>query len=273
MICDLLVHVSGDNSGRRRAVLAIELAVSMGARLAGMHIKPPPEIAPGYWPRGIDVAMATREATLTREASIAKANFLEATAHSSANSTWSEGAGEIARGISDRARFADLVILGQNEAQEPAERHPLPMAHSVVLMCGRPVLVVPVETQTLVPAKVAVAWDGGREAVRAVHDALPILKLAQSIDIVTMAKRSEDAGVGNVDDLIAHLAHHGISAIHRLERFELSDEHTSLLNIVANGYDLIVMGGYSHPKWVEFIFGGPTISALLSSKIPVLVSH
>jgi nucleotide-binding universal stress UspA family protein len=33
------------------------------------------------------------------------------------------------------------------------------------------------------------------------------------------------------------------------------------------------MGGYSHPMWLEFIFGGATQSILLSSKIPVLVSH
>ena len=38
-------------------------------------------------------------------------------------------------------------------------------------------------------------------------------------------------------------------------------------------YDLLIMGGYSHPKWLEFIFGGVTQSILLSSKIPVLVSH
>lgn len=37
--------------------------------------------------------------------------------------------------------------------------------------------------------------------------------------------------------------------------------------------DLLVMGGYSRPMWLEFIFGGVTQSMLLSSKIPVLVSH
>jgi nucleotide-binding universal stress UspA family protein len=40
-----------------------------------------------------------------------------------------------------------------------------------------------------------------------------------------------------------------------------------------NAGHLLVMGGYSHPKWLEFIFGGATQSILLSSKIPVLVSH
>ena len=38
-------------------------------------------------------------------------------------------------------------------------------------------------------------------------------------------------------------------------------------------YDLLVMGGYSHAMWFEFMFGGVTQSLLLSSKIPILVSH
>jgi nucleotide-binding universal stress UspA family protein len=38
-------------------------------------------------------------------------------------------------------------------------------------------------------------------------------------------------------------------------------------------YDLLVMGGYSRPMWLEFIFGGTTQSLLLSAKMPVLVSH
>ena len=38
-------------------------------------------------------------------------------------------------------------------------------------------------------------------------------------------------------------------------------------------YDLLVMGGYSHAMWFEFMFGGVTQSLLLSSKVPILVSH
>jgi hypothetical protein len=58
--------------------------------------------------------------------------------------------------------------------------HPLPIAHSVVSRCGRPVLVVPAAVGPTSFARAAIAWDGSREAVRAVHDALPLLALSQS---------------------------------------------------------------------------------------------
>jgi hypothetical protein len=82
-----------------------------------------------------------------------------------------------AQGISHRARYADLVILGQYEWQGSPETHPLPIAHPVVLRCGRPVLVVPAAVQQSALARIAIAWEGSREAVRAVHDALPLLRL------------------------------------------------------------------------------------------------
>jgi len=39
------------------------------------------------------------------------------------------------------------------------------------------------------------------------------------------------------------------------------------------GYDLVVMGAYSRPRWLEFVFGGMTLSTLLTSNVAVLVSH
>ena len=118
----------------------------------------------------------------------AKAIFLEETAHGLVEARWFESQGEVAKGISDRARAADLVILGQDERQQPPERYPLPVAHSVVLRCGRPVLVVPNSAQSLPLDNVVVAWDGSREAVRAVHDALPLLRMAKAVHIVTDRK-------------------------------------------------------------------------------------
>ena len=105
---------------------------------------------------------------------------------------WFEAAGDMAEGISDRARYADLVILGQYEWQAPLETHPLPIAHSLSLQCGRPVLVVPTHMQPFALERVAIAWDGSREAVRAVHDALPLLRLSRSVHIVEIVSRSAE---------------------------------------------------------------------------------
>jgi nucleotide-binding universal stress UspA family protein len=165
-------------------------------------------------------------------------------------------------------------MLGQYEWQGSPETHPLPISASVVLRCGRPVLVVPAAAQQSALARVAIAWDGSREAVRAVHDALPLLRLARSVQIVTMIPPSAEDNDVDAASVSAHLAKHGVEIGVDTLQIRTDDEHASLRQRIEQGhYDLLVMGGYSHPMWLEFIFGGLTQSILLSSKIPVLVSH
>ena len=73
---------------------------------------------------------------------------------------------------------------------------------------------------------------------------------------------------------MAHLDRHGIRIFPDVRQVRTQDEHSTLLLQIEKGhYDLLVMGGYSHPMWMEFIFGGATHSALIASKMPVLVSH
>jgi nucleotide-binding universal stress UspA family protein len=274
MLSDLLVHVSGDEAGRERVTLAVGLAQRTGAQLSGVHITPPPEIPPRYKPSQVDAAIARVAAKLKAEAQVARAIFAEETSQHLADACWFEAEGDVARGVSDRACVADLVILGRDEYQEAGEAHPLPVAHSVVMQCGRPVLVVPVGVRSLVPVKVAIAWDGSREAVRAVHDALPLLKLAIRVHLVTMIRPSDDVEKMGVNGLVAHLANHDIATETRIEYVARSEERSSLQVALKNGgYDLVVMGGYTHRRWLEFIFGGTTLSTLLTTDIPVLVSH
>jgi nucleotide-binding universal stress UspA family protein len=200
--------------------------------------------------------------------------FREETNALSIDVSWSQTAGDVASGVSAKARYADLVILGQYEQQGSPERHPLPIAHSVVLQCGRPVLVVPPAARLTELARVAVAWDGSREAVRAVHDALPLLRRAQSVQAVTMRHRDSLDDEVDAKRLTVHLANHGIRVETDALQVRTIEEHKALRKRIEDGhYDLLVMGGYSHPLWQEFIFGGATKSILLSSNIPILVSH
>ena len=274
MFCDLLVHVDGSQAGQRRVQFAVELAMLMGSRLTGLHVTPPTEVPPLYKPSLVRKVVAEIASRLALDAQAATKIFSEETRNLSAKTSWFATNGDVASQISHKARYADLVILGQYEQQGSPEAHPLPIAHSVVLQCGRPVLVVPANAQPTKFEKIAVAWDGSREAVRAVHDALPLLRLSQSVQIVMMVSQSElDRGVDE-RSLPAHLANHGIKVGANILHVRTAEEHASLRQRIEHGhYDLLVMGGYSHPRWLEFIFGGATQSILLSSKIPVLVSH
>jgi nucleotide-binding universal stress UspA family protein len=274
MIRDLLVHVDGSEAGRRRLRFAIDLALRTGARLNGLHVMPPPEVPPLYKPSQVDEATANMSLKLASNARAAREVFNEEAAQRLIDARWFESDGDVVHGICDSARYVDLVILGQYEWQGPHVNHPLPIAHSVVLRCGRPVVVVPAAVGPISFARVAIAWDGSREAVRAVHDALPLLALSQSVEIVTVIPPSAVESDDDAKHLSAHLANHGIKIEGGVIQIRAEEEPITLRKQMEKAqYDLLVMGGYSRPMWLEFIFGGTTQSMLLSSKIPVLVSH
>ena len=274
MFRDLLVHVDGGEAGRQRVRLAVDLALGSGARLTGLHVTPPAEISPRYKPSQVSAAVARTAAGLVADARMAKATFEKSALQRLPNACWIETRGDVVEGICERARFADLVILGRDEWQNPPETHLLPIAHSVVLHCGRPVLVAPIGAPFATFAKVAVAWDGSREAVRAVHDALPLLKLAQTVDILAIIRPNDPGIDAEMNALRAHLAAHGITINANVDCSSGAEEHKTLQRHLDQGsYDLVVMGGYSHPPWTEFIFGGATLLTLTSSNIPVFVSH
>ncbi len=283
MFRDLLVHVDGSDAGRHRVQLAADLAVRTGARLSGLHVTPPPDVPPRDQPSlvvaEVTAAVASR---LASDARAAAALFDEEVTTRGlvdpggglAGSSWFEASGDVAHGICDRARYADLVIVGQYERQGSVELHPLPVAHSVMLRCGRPVLVVPASVQPSALDRIALAWDGSRAAVRALHDALPLLRLARSVQVVTMIGTSPAYHPIESKSLCAHLANHQIRMEPRVLQVRSTEEHTMLRKHLEQGqYDLVIMGGYAHPVWLEFIFGGVGQSNPTSSAIPVLVSH
>ena len=138
MFRDLLVHVDGGEAGRRRVQFAVNLAVRMGARLSGLHVAPPTEVPPRYRPSRIAEVADEVSAQLALDARVAATIFSEEASRHMADACWYGAAGDVVEGISDKARYADLVILGQYEWQGSPESHPLPIAHSVVLRCGRP---------------------------------------------------------------------------------------------------------------------------------------
>ena len=274
MLRDLLVHVDGSQAGRRRVGFAMDLAAHVGARLSGLHVTPPAEAQPFYKPSVLPRVEKQIAAKLAADARAAAAIFREETSERLPDALWFDADGDMVGGICARARYADMVILGQYEWQDPPQRHPLPVPNSVATRCGRPVLVVPADAPPTKLAKVVIAWDGSREAVRAVHDALALLRLARSIDILTMVAASGAHNETDGKDLAAHLAQHGVEATVDIRQIATRDEHGSLRKEIEQGHcDLLVMGGYSHPMWMEFVFGGATQSILLSSKTPILVSH
>jgi nucleotide-binding universal stress UspA family protein len=173
------------------------------------------------------------------------------------------------------ATAADLLIFGQ---ASPEYRLPTGFGpDDIVLACGRSMLVVPYAGEfAAIGRRVLVAWDGTREATRAVHDAMPLLAKAAAVTVMTV--RAREAAFERDGPLLArmvkHLQRHGIPA--RSEEALKGDLPVSdvLLSRAADlDVDLIVAGAYHHSQLREALFGGVSRDLLDHMTVPVLMSH
>jgi nucleotide-binding universal stress UspA family protein len=165
--------------------------------------------------------------------------------------------------------------MGQRDPSGPIFAEEL--VTSVMLACGRPVLVVPyIGAAPTMGENVLVAWNGGREASRAIGDALPLLERAKRVTAIMVSANGDD-DVGEhlaKARLFAWLHAHGVDA--DVVRDEAPDIPTGqwLLSRAADlGSDLVVMGAYGHARMRELVLGGVTRTMLQAMTIPVLMSH
>jgi nucleotide-binding universal stress UspA family protein len=116
-----------------------------------------------------------------------------------------------------------------------------------------------------------VAWNGSREAVRAVNDALPLLVEAEQVEVVCVTPHPDSA---SMDAICLHLARWGVSAVaHPLPVGDQSVGPALLSRAAEFGADLLVMGAYGHSRLRELILGGVTREVLGDMTLPVFASH
>jgi len=175
------------------------------------------------------------------------------------------------------ARYADLAILGQHDPDDATVSSATEAPATALLSSGRPVLVIPyIGAVPTLGQTVLVGWKSGREAARAVNDALPLLRQAQSVTVLAINPEEGIGGDGDVPaaDIALHLARHGVkaAAAHTVAK-EVPEGDVLLNHADEIGADLIVAGGYGHTRLREFAFGGVTRTLLTTMTVPVFLSH
>jgi nucleotide-binding universal stress UspA family protein len=179
----------------------------------------------------------------------------------------------VTRTVTEMSRLYDLNIVAQPDRSNPSQSDFLPEA--VLFGSGRPVLMVPYITKAPIRTeRVLICWDGGVPAARAVHDAMPFLRKATTIDVVAVNEAEDAAGEVSSTALITHLARRDLSAKPYRITADAPNIHNAILSLAAdNNTDLIVMGGYGHSRLREFILGGTTRGMFESLTVPALISH
>lgn len=265
--------------------LAFSVARRFGAHLEVFHAGVDPREAIAFAGEGMTAAMieqvmAAAEKEGNARGEIARALYERARGSSGAgvSSSFVEKAGPEDELMAERGRLADLIVIRRPSVSDSGAAEISATVESCLRETGRPVLILPPDAASAdFGRRCVIAWNGSVEGGRAVKAAIPVLKTASEVLVLTAdeAAIAEASGRNNAGaDLCAYLELHGIRA--RAERLHTGrfGVGTSLISrAMAVEADLLIMGAYTRSHMRRLIFGGVTAEVLSKTTIPVLMTH
>jgi nucleotide-binding universal stress UspA family protein len=181
------------------------------------------------------------------------------------------GYNDLLASFTDLARVHDLTILDAEPETINVDRG---LIETLLTESGRPLLVVPPNKTDFSSRRIILAWDGSARAARAANDALPFLRAAQAVEVVSVVGEKDLPDAVTGADIAQHLARHGISVTaHQVEARNGDVAETLRDSAKLFQADMIAMGGFVHSRLREMIFGGVTQSLLKQSPVPLFMSY
>ncbi len=253
---DIIVYLDASSHTDDRLEVAVALAQQHGAKLTGVDISTDAAFEGRWRERAAEIsdrfeAVAQARGVPFRDRAAARESASNLFVHS-----------------------ADLFVATQPH-DDTAHLAYDAVPEKTLLTGGVPGLILPCYWRKReIGKRVLVAWNASREATRAMHDALPILKKAERV-VIFAFERHYDGKATDMDALVAHLANHGIKA--RVEGWTDTGDIDAVSALFASldtdDIDLIVAGAYGHSRWLEGLFGGVSHDLIRQEGMAVLLSH
>ena len=163
--------------------------------------------------------------------------------------------------LSSASRLADVVVTSIAD----------PALEEVALTVRPPVLAIPAgQPMTVFDGPVLVAWDGGHEAANALRAAMPLLRRASQVHVLTV--REKDGGFPPTEAL-RYLSRHDVHA--ELHDAVATGPISETIAATAANFEagLVVMGVFGHSRLREMLLGGVSRDLLKRSRVPLLLAH
>jgi nucleotide-binding universal stress UspA family protein len=181
-----------------------------------------------------------------------------------------EAPGPVGASVATRGRLADLVVTANLPG---AIRDDMPPTlRSALYDTGRPVLIAPALPPASIGRSVLVAWDGGREAARAMAAARPLLARAERVTVISVQRGKP--GLPGPAEVVGYLGWHDVAA----EPVVLQPDDRSTAELLldaaaARGADLLVMGSSLRGTLHRLVMGDVMDEVLAGADLPVLMAH
>jgi nucleotide-binding universal stress UspA family protein len=296
----ILVPLPGSADHGHESSMALSAAKLLGAHVEALFISEPPPVqrgrvnvgAVGYGGGSAAIAEPINWYAEERERAAREAHqrfaeacvafgiplLSEADAHAEAPAaSWREEMGPYVEVAARRIVAFDLMVAASAAVMESLRE----IAELSLLQIRRPVLLAPLRpasgpsgTDGHLTDRAMIAWDESPECWHAVSAALPFLKLARDVSVVSV-DRKPDARKASQAEVLAYLRCHGIAATAEVVAPQLRSVGDTLLAMAEEHHvGLLVMGAYSHSRLREMLLGGATRSVLQSATArPVLLAH
>ena len=281
----ILCPLSGTDSDAQVLALAAAVARQFGAHIGVIHAKADPRdsmpyLGEGASPALIDQVLETAEKEGTSRASRAQAAYEQWRATAGLPVAAQPGTGGAScdfrtitgaedKWISRLGRLHDLTVVAQ--PRDGGTVAAMLAFEAALLDTGQPVLIAPASGATALDGPALVAWNGSVESARAVMAAMPFLTGAKEVQVVTV---EENANLPDGKACADHLLWHGVRAgVRSLGGKGRTAAQAIVAEIEPTKAGLLVMGGYTHNRLRQMIFGGVTALVLRQTTIPVLMAH
>lgn len=266
----ILLHVNDDPGQESRLLATLALVRQHGARLTCVQVTPISDYVVTD-PFGGMYQVQTLLEQLANQAVEARSRIEDRLVNEGLEWEWSVYDGDVAGTIVQQSQLSDLIVLSQADNGRGNRSRPQSLVTNVALHVRTPVLAVPIAAPTFNPGGLAmIAWNASPEAGHAVRAALPMLKKASSVHVVTFDENEDFPA----NDLRQYLAAHGITAECAEQQLDGKPVGEALcLAATARKAAFIVMGAYGHSRFREAVFGGVSRHMMAQSTVPLLLAH
>ena len=148
----------------------------------------------------------------------------------------------------------------------------MPPLEAALFESGRPVLIAPASAPQVIGENVLVAWNGSTEQTRTTAFAMPMLREAREVTVLSVEGGMTPGPTG--EEVAHHLRMNAVAATAVTAAPGTRTTGEAILDHAkTHGCDLLVKGAYTQSRLRQMVFGGATRHILASATLPVLMAH